>query len=107
MTDPSPTRRRWFQFSLATIFVAVLLGCNASSPPQPDLETQLEDTTALMRIVNTRIAEENLPPPFTTSFQTAKPDEAIATIEYGTEPKQKKVLTLKKRDGKWTFQNAQ
>jgi len=104
MIDPSPTSRRWFPSSLATIFVAVLLGCNASPPPQPDLETQLEDTTALMRIVDARIAEENLPPPVTKSIQTAKPDEAIATVEYGTEPKQKKVLTLKKRDGKWAIQ---
>jgi hypothetical protein len=103
MSQAPPSRRRWFRFSLGTIFVVILLGCNAS-PPQPNLETQLEDTTALMGIVDAHIAEENLPPPVAKSIQTVKPDEAIATVEYGTEPKQKKVLTLKKRDGKWTIQ---
>jgi hypothetical protein len=85
---------------LGLLLVAVLLGCNAK---RPDLETQIQDTTAIKRIVDARIAEEKLPLPVITSIQTTKPDEAIATMQYG-EPQRKTVLKLKKLDGKWTIQ---
>ena len=102
------------KFTLPLLLIGVLAGCNRSAPTdaspstkaysQADLETDIADSTELQRIVTARIAEENLSPPMATSIQKAKPDEAVATIEYGAEPKQKKVLILKKSDGKWTIQ---
>jgi hypothetical protein len=96
------------------LLAAVLVGCNRSAPTdaspstksytQADLETDIADTAELNRIVWATIADEKLPGQIAMSFKKAKPDEAIATIEYGDEPKQKKVLTLKKSDGKWTVQ---
>ena len=102
------------RFTLPLLLIAVLAGCNRSAPTdasrstkaytQADLETDLADSTELQRIVAARIAEESLSPPMATSIQKSKPDEAVATIEYGAEPKQKKVLILKKSDGKWTIE---
>jgi hypothetical protein len=83
-----------------------VLGCNSASPPaQTDIQTDLEDYAAIGPIVSARIAEENLPSPVAVSIQRPKPDEAVVNVECGAAPKQKKVLTLKKRDGHWTFES--
>jgi hypothetical protein len=113
-----PKHRRWLKHGLspcALLVVALsIAGCNASAPndasapakayTQADLETDLADAAEITRIVAASVAEENFPSPIATSIQRPKLDEAVATIEYGPEPTQKKELTLKKRDGQWTIQ---
>lgn len=102
----------WYRIRLSLLLAVVLAGCNAKPDgsastkeyTQADLETDVADGAELQRIVTARIAEDNLSPPLSRSIQKSKPDEAVATIEYGAEPKQKMVLTLKKSDGKWTIQ---
>jgi hypothetical protein len=90
-----------------------IAGCGASPPTQAgidapptqaDIETDLRDYSAIAPIVDAWVAEQNLPTPIAFSTERPKPDEAVTTVEYGPEPKQKKMLTLKKRDGKWEVQ---
>jgi hypothetical protein len=105
--------RRRPAFCGALVAAISITGCNASSSTegeavarpytQDDLETDVADSAGLNRIVWATIADEKLPGQIAMSIAKSKPDEATATIEYGDEPKQKKVLTLNKRDGKWTI----
>ena len=88
---------------LLILFAAIALGCSrTNSPSAPtDIQTDIADYTAIDPIVKAQIAEGDFPPPVAWSMQRPKADEATATIEYGD--KQKKVLTLKKHDGKWAI----
>jgi hypothetical protein len=111
---PYASNRPWLRLGLLPLSMAFIFGCNASSSAptkadgqaysQADLETDVADSAELLRIVADSTADL---PNVATSIQKVKPDEATATIEYGTEPRQKKVLTLKKHDGGWAIEAPQ
>ncbi len=96
------SNRCWF-----CLMALILPGCNSASPPaQIDRQANLEDYTTIASMASARIAEESFPQPFTYSIERPKATEAVVIVEYGPKPRQQKVLMMKKRDGKWAFEDS-